>query len=87
VSGGDRRVERRKLSEADNPPAQSDDHCLGLSSTLSFAKMLRKCVFTVSSDSDDLRSGAQRLDVRFIQFDNVVVELLQYRAGSRPPLT
>jgi len=27
----------------------------------------------------DLRSGAQRLDVRFIQFDNVVIELLQYR--------
>ncbi len=26
----------------------------------------------------DLRSGAQRLDVRFIQFDNVVIELLQY---------
>ena len=27
----------------------------------------------------DLRSGGQRLDVRFIQFDNVVIELLQYR--------
>ncbi|HEY7689082.1 MAG TPA: VOC family protein, partial [Dongiaceae bacterium] len=27
----------------------------------------------------DLRSGAQRLDVRFIQFDNVVIELLKYR--------
>ena len=27
----------------------------------------------------DLRGGAQRLDVRFIQFDNVVIELLQYR--------
>lgn len=27
----------------------------------------------------DLRSGAQRLDVRFIQFDNVVIELLRYR--------
>ncbi len=25
----------------------------------------------------DLRSGAQRLDVRFVQFDNVVIELLQ----------
>jgi hypothetical protein len=25
----------------------------------------------------DLRTGAQRLDVRFIQFDNVVIELLQ----------
>lgn len=33
----------------------------------------------------DLRSGAQRLDVRFIQFDNVVIELLQYRdAGALP---
>jgi hypothetical protein len=32
----------------------------------------------------DLRSGAQRLDVRFVQFDNVVIELLQYRdAGER----
>lgn len=32
----------------------------------------------------DLRGGAQRLDVRFIQFDNVVIELLQYRdAGQR----
>ena len=28
----------------------------------------------------DLRGGAQRLDVRFIQFDNVVIELLQYPA-------
>lgn len=27
----------------------------------------------------DLRSGTQRLDVRFVQFDNVVIELLQYR--------
>ena len=27
----------------------------------------------------DLRSGAQRLDVRFVQFDNVVIELLKYR--------
>ena len=32
----------------------------------------------------DLRSGAQRLDVRFIQFDNVVVELLQYRDAGEP---
>jgi len=30
----------------------------------------------------DLRGGAQRLDVRFIQFDNVVLELLQYRDAS-----
>lgn len=32
----------------------------------------------------DLRSGAQRLDVRFIQFDNVVIELLQYRDSEQP---
>lgn len=32
----------------------------------------------------DLRSGAQRLDVRFIQFDNVVIELLQYRDAEEP---
>jgi catechol 2,3-dioxygenase-like lactoylglutathione lyase family enzyme len=32
----------------------------------------------------DLTSGAQRLDVRFIQFDNVVIELLQYRDAGQP---
>jgi catechol 2,3-dioxygenase-like lactoylglutathione lyase family enzyme len=32
----------------------------------------------------DLKGGAQRLDVRFIQFDNVVIELLQYRDGAEP---
>lgn len=32
----------------------------------------------------DLRTGAQRLDVRFIQFDNVVLELLQYRDSAQP---
>jgi catechol 2,3-dioxygenase-like lactoylglutathione lyase family enzyme len=32
----------------------------------------------------DLRSGAQRLDVRFIQFENVVIELLQYRDREQP---
>jgi catechol 2,3-dioxygenase-like lactoylglutathione lyase family enzyme len=32
----------------------------------------------------DLKSGAQRLDVRFIQFDNVVIELLQYRDADQP---
>ena len=32
----------------------------------------------------DLRGGAQRLDVRFVQFDNVVNELLQYRDADRP---
>ncbi len=30
------------------------------------------------------RDGDQRLDVRFIQFDNVVIELLQYRNASEP---
>ena len=33
----------------------------------------------------DLRAGTQRLDVRFVQFDNVVIELLQYRDASQPP--
>ncbi len=32
----------------------------------------------------DLRGGAQRLDVRFIQFDNVVIELLKYRDADKP---
>jgi catechol 2,3-dioxygenase-like lactoylglutathione lyase family enzyme len=32
----------------------------------------------------DLKNGAQRLDVRFIQFDNVVIELLQYRDAEQP---
>lgn len=32
----------------------------------------------------DLRGGEQRLDVRFIQFDNVVIELLQYRDATQP---
>jgi catechol 2,3-dioxygenase-like lactoylglutathione lyase family enzyme len=32
----------------------------------------------------DLRNGAQRLDVRFVQFDNVVIELLQYRDNNQP---
>ena len=32
----------------------------------------------------DLRGGVQRLDVRFIQFDNVVIELLQYRDAEQP---
>jgi catechol 2,3-dioxygenase-like lactoylglutathione lyase family enzyme len=31
----------------------------------------------------DLRGGTQRLDVRFIQFDNVVIELLKYRDASQ----
>src|SRR6476659_7947405 len=32
----------------------------------------------------DLRGGTQRLDVRFVQFDNVVIELLQYRDARQP---
>jgi catechol 2,3-dioxygenase-like lactoylglutathione lyase family enzyme len=32
----------------------------------------------------DLRHGTQRLDVRFVQFDNVVIELLQYRDREQP---
>ncbi|GAA1417327.1 VOC family protein [Catellatospora coxensis] len=32
----------------------------------------------------DLLNGAQRLDVRFVQFDNVVIELLQYRDSDQP---
>jgi catechol 2,3-dioxygenase-like lactoylglutathione lyase family enzyme len=32
----------------------------------------------------DLRGGTQRLDVRFIQFDNMVIELLQYRDQNQP---
>ena len=32
----------------------------------------------------DLRRGTQRLDVRFVQFDNLVVELLQYRDQEQP---
>lgn len=32
----------------------------------------------------DLAGGDQRLDVRFVQFDNVVIELLQYRDATQP---
>jgi hypothetical protein len=32
----------------------------------------------------DLRGGEQRLDVRFVQFDNAVLELLQYRDAEQP---
>lgn len=32
----------------------------------------------------DLAGGSQRLDVRFVQFDNVVIELLQYRDADQP---
>lgn len=32
----------------------------------------------------DLKGGTQRLDVRFVQFDNVVLELLQYRDAEQP---
>ncbi|MER2268837.1 VOC family protein [Methylobacterium oxalidis] len=32
----------------------------------------------------DLKGGSQRLDVRFVQFENVVIELLQYRDAMQP---
>lgn len=32
----------------------------------------------------DLRGETQRLDVRFVQFDNFVIELLQYRDATQP---
>ena len=32
----------------------------------------------------DLRGGEQRLDVRLVQFDNVVLELLHYRDARQP---
>ncbi|WP_431272022.1 VOC family protein [Dankookia sp. P2] len=32
----------------------------------------------------DLRGASQRLDVRFVQFENVVIELLQYRDAGQP---
>jgi catechol 2,3-dioxygenase-like lactoylglutathione lyase family enzyme len=32
----------------------------------------------------DLKGGTQRLDVRFVQFDNFVIELLQYRGADQP---
>jgi catechol 2,3-dioxygenase-like lactoylglutathione lyase family enzyme len=32
----------------------------------------------------NLRGGEQRLDVRFVQFENVVLELLQYRDAQQP---
>lgn len=32
----------------------------------------------------DLENGAQRLDVRFVQFDNLVIELLHYRDADQP---
>ena len=32
----------------------------------------------------DLRGGEQRLDVRLVQFDNVVLELLHYRDAQQP---
>ena len=32
----------------------------------------------------DLKDGAQRLDVRFVQFDNFGIELLQYREADQP---
>ena len=36
-----------------------------------------------SSDVPNLREGSDELDVRFIQFDNVVIELLNYHSARR----
>ncbi|WP_271407918.1 VOC family protein [Pseudomonas sp. Q1-7] len=47
-------------------------------------RAVRDGVNPVTLGIPDLRSGAQRLDVRFIQFDNVVIELLQYRDKEQP---
>ncbi|GLH77175.1 hypothetical protein SSBR45G_20830 [Bradyrhizobium sp. SSBR45G] len=44
----------------------------------------RRNVNPMTMGIPDLRSGAQRLDVRFVQFDNVVIELLQYRDAAQP---
>ncbi|MEM9524016.1 MAG: lactoylglutathione lyase [Pseudomonadota bacterium] len=41
----------------------------------------------LSAGVPDLRGGDQRLDVVFIQFDNVVIELLQYRDAQQMPWT
>ena len=45
---------------------------------------LEQKINPVTSGVPDLRGGQQRLDVRFIQFDNMVLELLHYRESSQP---
>jgi catechol 2,3-dioxygenase-like lactoylglutathione lyase family enzyme len=42
------------------------------------------CVNPRTIGVPDLKGGTQRLDVRFVQFDNVVIELLQYRDAQQP---
>jgi catechol 2,3-dioxygenase-like lactoylglutathione lyase family enzyme len=37
-----------------------------------------------SADVPNLRDGQDELDVRFIQFDNVVIELLNYHSARKP---
>jgi len=44
----------------------------------------RRRVNPMTMGIPDLRGGTQRLDVRFVQFDNVVLELLQYRDSTQP---
>jgi len=44
----------------------------------------RRQVNPLTMGVPDLKGGSQRLDVRFIQFDNVVIELLQYRDADQP---
>lgn len=59
----------------------------GVQNTLLADQEIRANELNVSPQTlgiPDLRSGQQRLDVRFIQFDNVVIELLQYRNADQP---
>lgn len=59
----------------------------GIQNTLLLAEEIRaraEGVNPVALGVPDLRGGAQRLDVRFVQFENVVIELLQYRDSAQP---
>src|SRR5262245_24371497 len=59
----------------------------GVQNTLLADQEIRANELNVSPETlgvPDLRNGKQRLDVRFIQFDNVVIELLQYRNADQP---
>jgi len=44
----------------------------------------RQKINPVTIGVPDLRGGQQRLDVRFVQFDNMVLELLHYRESTQP---
>ena len=51
---------------------------------LRIGRSKRGCVRSVRAQwVSGPQGGAQRLDVRFIQFDNVVIELLQYRDAEQ----